>query len=147
MQYAQETAIVSHIKDEYAFLKTRGSSGCGGCTLKPTCGSASLFSFTPDTNLKVMNTLGLRAGDSVIVSMSSGKLMLGTVLIYLLPLLALFSFAVIGKMLVGEITSIMSGLGGLFLALFFVKKYIDHRNVALQFEPKMLRKIIQVDTG
>ncbi len=146
MQYVQETAIVSHIKDDYAFLKRNGSSGCGGCTLTSTCGSVSLFSFNPDTNLKVMNTLGLRAGDSVIVNMPSGKLMLGTVLIYLLPLLALFSFAVIGKMLVGEITSIMSGLGGLCLALFFVKKYIDHRNVALQFEPKMLRKIIQVGT-
>ena len=145
MQFAQETAVVSHIEDGYAFLKASASAGCGSCASKTACGNFSLFNETPDSNLKTANTLGLQEGDSVIVSIPSDKLLLGTLLVYLLPLLSLFLFAILGKIIIGETASIVFGVAGLFLALFAVKKIIAHRSVTRQFEPKLLRKIIQVD--
>lgn len=147
MQFAQETVVVSHIEDGYAFLKASASEGCGGCASKSACGKFSLFSDTPDLNLKIANTLGLQKGDSAIVSIPSDKLLLGTLLVYLLPLLSLFFFAILGKILIDETASIVFGVAGLFLALFAVKKFIAYRSVTRQFEPKLLRKIIQVDTS
>jgi sigma-E factor negative regulatory protein RseC len=147
MQLAEQTAIVNHVDGDLAYLKANSNAGCGSCSSKLSCGSTSLFSFTPNNYLKVTNTLDLRAGDSVIVSIPSEKLLFGTVLVYLLPLFVLFGFAIVGKLLLGESASILLGLVGLFLSLIFVKKFIAQKNIRPQFEPVIQRKIIRVNAN
>ena len=146
MELAQEAAIVSYTKGEFAYLKTQGSSACGNCSSKSSCSSFSLFNFTPKANLKVPNTLDLKEGDQVIVGMAPEKLIVGTVLIYILPLLSLFVFAAIGKTIAGEGASIIAGLGGFVVSLLFVRNLVSQQNVSKGFEPKLLKKVIQVKT-
>lgn len=146
MELAQEAAIVSYIKGEFAYLKTQASSTCGNCSSKSSCSSFSLFNFTPKANLKVTNTLGLKEGDQVIVGLAPEKLIVGTVLMYILPLLSLFVFAAIGKTLVGEGASIIAGLGGFVASLLFVRSLVSKHNVSKGFEPRLLKKVIQVKT-
>ena len=146
MRYLQETAIVSHTEGDFAFLKTDSSSQCGHCDSKSSCGSLSLFNVTPKTDLKVENTLGLIEGDSVVVALPSNRLLLGTLLIYLFPLLSLLLFSVIGRMVGGETVSILAGFGGFFASLIIVKKLISHQSLASKFNPKLLRKVIPLTT-
>lgn len=144
MQVTQETATVSFIKGDFAYLETGSTSVCGSCSAKSSCGS---FSFLKRSNsfLRVVNTLNLKSGDSVIVGLATNKLLLGSVLMYLLPLLMFFLFAFVGKVAGGETTSIIAGIVGLLGGLLVLKRVVGRSNVAKQFEPKVIRKVVGIN--
>ena len=145
MQFAEETAIVSQVDGDFVLLETQNNGSCGNCSSKSGCGTvSSIFSLKPRNSLKISNTLQLKEGDSVIVAMSPDKLLLATVLMYLSPLLLLFSLSILAKIFIGESASIIAGLSGLFIGLFFVKKYTQQSEIAKMFQPKLIRKVINV---
>ena len=147
MSLEQEFAEVVSVDGGYAFLKTNNKNACGECSSKGACGSMKLFEPRKNEkyNIRVKNTLNLKIGDSVVLELSASKLIQGTFLIYLLPLFSLFLFAGMGKLLAGEIASVFTGIGGLIIALFFVKKFVSHNTVSDQFVPKVTRKILTID--
>ena len=148
MSPEQEIAKVVFIEGNYAFLKTQNQNACGECASKSSCGSMKLFTPKLDDkyNIRVENTLDLKAGDSVILELPASKLIQGTWLIYLFPLLSLFVCAGLGKLIGGELLSMSAGLGGLFIALFMVKRFVAQKPVAERFVPKVSRKVLLVDT-
>lgn len=147
MQFVEETAFVSHIVGDFVFLETQNNGSCGNCSSKVGCGSvSSIFTFKPRNKLKVNNTLGLKQGDSVIIAMAADKLLMATVLMYVTPLVLLFTFSLIAKLLMGETASIVAGLCGLFIGLLWVKRYTEQSVVAEQFQPKLIHKIINIKT-
>lgn len=146
MQYTEETALVIKTDSDFAYLETQNATSCGNCSTKTGCGSVSaIFTFKPRNQLKINNTLGLKTGDSVIVAMPSDKLLIATVLMYLLPLLSLFVFSYVAKLFFGEVASIIMGLVGLFLALMIIKRFTQRDNFASYFQPKMIRQIIKLE--
>ena len=146
MQLAEEIAIVSHLDGDFAFLETQNRASCGNCTSKSGCGAvSSIFTYKPKSSLKVINSLKLKSGDSVVVGIHSGNFLQATLLMYLFPLMFMFSVSLFAKLFFGETESILAGLVGLFSGLFIVKKYTQIKNVANQFQPKLIRKIINVD--
>ncbi len=148
MQFAEETAVVSSVDGDFVFLETQNSASCSNCSSKSGCGSvSSIFTFKPKNKLRVNNTLGLKKGDSVIVALASDKLLIATVLMYLSPLILLFTFSLIAKFLIGETASILAGLCGLFVGLLWVKRFTQQSAIAKQFEPKLVRKIINVEVA
>ena len=129
-----EEGVVRFIKDGYAYLETVDSSGCGKCSSKSACSSASFFSSHVDPTLRVLNKDNLKAGEHVRIGMSPEKLLLGTLLVYMLPLFSLFLLAAIGKYLGGETMSIIMGGVGLAAGLLVAKRVIAKKGVARQFE-------------
>jgi len=147
VQFTEETALVSHVEGNFVFLETQNNGSCGNCSSKTGCGSvSSIFTFKPRNKLKINNTLELEQGDSVIVAMAADKLLMATVLMYLSPLILLFIFSLIAKLLMGETASIVAGLCGLFIGLLLVKQFTQKSAVAEQFQPKLIRKIINIET-
>lgn len=145
MQFAEETAVVSRVDGDFVILDIQNNGSCGNCSSKSGCGSvSSIFSLKPRNSLKIDNTLQLKEGDSVIVAMSADKLLLATVLMYLSPLVLLFTFSIFAKLFFGETASIVAGIFGLFLGLFWVKKYTQQNNISKMFQPKLIRKVINV---
>lgn len=141
MQYTHETATVSFIKGDYAFLETvSAESSCSKCSSRSSCGSLSFFN-RPASHLRVKNTIDLKAGDSVVLALGTNKILFGTVVMYLLPLLVLFLFAAIGKSFGSELFSIVAGLCGLFGSLLLIKKFVKKASVAKGFEPTIIRKV------
>ena len=146
MQFAEETAVVSYLDGDFVFIETQNSASCGNCASKSGCGSvSSIFTFKPRNKLRVHNTLGLKEGDSVIVTLASNKLLMATILMYLFPLILLFTFSLIAKLLIGETASILAGLCGLFVGLLWVKLFTKQSSIAKKFEPILVRKIINVE--
>lgn len=135
----QESAQVTNIEGDYAFLKASRNSSCGSCSSKGSCGSFKLINSASASNplIKVKNTLNLNAGDIVQLDFSSSRLIQGTLLVYIIPILSLFVFAIIAKLIIGEGASIVAGLAGLFIALFIVKKFISQENISTQFTPNV----------
>ena len=140
---SEETATVSYLEGEYAFLETKSTSACGTCSAQSTCGSLSFFK-KKVSHLRVKNTLNLNAGDSVLLGMQSEKLLFGSVLIYIVPIFSLFTFAGLGRVWGGEGLSILMGVVGLFLALLFVKHFVAQSRISKQFEPILIRKVIGI---
>ena len=135
----QEEGIVRYVKDGYAYLKTEDNASCGHCSAKSVCSSASFVSNNSvsdnsDYSIRILNKDNLKAGDKVRIELSSQKLLLGTVLIYVLPLLFLLILAGIGKVLGGELVSILMGVSGLFLGFFIIRKFVSKKEVACQFD-------------
>ena len=142
----QETAEVVYIKGEHAFLKTINKTSCGECSSKASCGSVRLFKSAIDKEytIKVENNIDLKAGDSVQLGLAPSKLIQGALLVYLFPIFSLFLFAALGKLWGGEGLSILAGLGGLFVALLLVKKYIAQKTITERFSPKVLAKVDRI---
>ena len=138
----REIAEVSYTDGEYVFLKTsNAASACGECPSKGACGSVKLFKpVVKADEIKIKNSLDLKRGDSVLLELAPSKLLQGTLLVYLLPLISLMVFAMLGKIVAGEGGSIIAGLVGMVLSLFFVSKYLSKKAVSQQFTPKILDK-------
>lgn len=146
MQFAEEKAVVSNVDGDFVFLQTLSKTSCSNCYLKSGCGQVStIFTLQRNNKLKINNTLNLHEGDSVIVGMAPDKLLIATVLMYLSPLLLLFVFSFIAKILLGEYASIIFGMIGLFSGLLLVKKITQQKSIASSFQPKLIRKIITVN--
>ncbi|MEE9326625.1 MAG: SoxR reducing system RseC family protein [Cocleimonas sp.] len=142
----QETAIVSNIKDGYADLIIDSQSACGACASKSSCGQSSILNSSPKQKnvLRIYSQLSLQAGDTVIIGIKPNQLLLATVMMYILPLIVFIIFAVIGKYLGGEHTSILAGLFGLFCGIFFLRKYVSQNKISNQFQPKILNKVVSI---
>ncbi len=137
----RELAEVSYIDGEYVFLKTSNASACGECSSKGSCGSVKLFNpVVKNDEIKVKNSLDLKEGDSVVLELAPSKLLQGTFLVYLLPLISLMVFSLLGKIVAGEGVSIIAGLVGMVVSLFFVSKYLAKKTVSQKFTPTMLEK-------
>lgn len=150
MKNIEEKATVSGIDREFVFLETQNIGSCGNCTSKKGCGQVnSVFRFKTNTKLKLKahSNLNLKVGDEVIVALPSDKLLKATILVYLSPLLLLFVFSLIAKLMFSETTSIVMGVFGLSLGLFLVNQYAKHQSVASEFEPKLVRKIINLEVA
>jgi sigma-E factor negative regulatory protein RseC len=148
---AEETVKVTLIKDGFAYVETAKASACGSCASKSSCGSFNFFSAnqqkkSPELGLRVKNTLNLKAGDSAVLTLSSEKLLLGTLLLYLFPIIILLVSASIAKYFAGELLSTFFGLFGFTVSLLFVRSILQKQKAANQFEPTLLRKIINIET-
>ncbi|MEE9445498.1 MAG: SoxR reducing system RseC family protein [Cocleimonas sp.] len=154
---AEETVKVILVKEGYAYLETNKASACGSCASKTSCGSLNFFGSADVSNnkksdkqiesgLKVLNTLNLKVGDSAVLAISSGTLLVGTFLLYILPLLSLMVFASIAKAFAGEIVSTMIGVIGFFVTVLFVRQMLNNQKFSNQFEPTLLRKVINIET-
>ena len=137
MSLAKEIATVSFIKGSYAYLKADSASACSSCSASSACGAKNVS--TTKYNLRVNNIKNLKVGDEVVLTMESKNLLLGTAILYILPLIMLFIFAYFGKIVGGETVSVLGGVLGLFSGLIIINKTINRKGVAKQFEPKIIR--------
>ena len=144
MHFTQEEAVVNEVDNGFVYLSTNNAS-CNSCSSQSGCTSFSFLSNTQSRSLKVKNTLRLEKGDRVIVELKTEKLVLGTLLVYILPLVSLLLFSVIGKILIGEGFSILFGIAGFVLSLIIIKRIMSNRGLSDQFEPKLLKKIILIN--
>lgn len=146
MQFAEEKATVCHIDGEFVFLETQNNASCNNCSSKSGCSQvSSIFTYKLKNKLKLNNTLKLKQGDEVIIGMPVDKLLKATVLMYLSPLLVMFSFSLIAKLALGETASVIAGLLGLSAGLLFVNQFSRQKFILNQFQPTLIRKTIKLE--
>ncbi|QBZ82691.1 positive regulator of sigma(E), RseC/MucC [Hydrogenovibrio crunogenus] len=125
---------VEKVKDGMAYVSTQRETGCSGCQTQKSCGTsvlAQLFSPKATAPIQVINTLGAREGDKVILSMDESQLIKHSLMGYGLPLLGLFIGAILFKVAIAflfEVSSqdgvaIVGGVIGLLLGWGITKKY------------------------
>lgn len=84
----EETAIVTRITDGQIWIKSLQGGACGGCMQQSSCGTATLSKWLPKREFAVECDRPLQVGDQVRVGIDDSHLLLSSLVLYLLPIVA-----------------------------------------------------------
>jgi len=98
----EELAVVVKIENHQVWVESGQNSACGGCLQKASCTTNALGSVLKKKSVPVDSDIQLKAGDEVMVAIDENLLLRASLLLYLLPLIALFSGAVIADWLLAD---------------------------------------------
>lgn len=139
----EQQAKVTHVEGDQVWMTVERQSGCQHCSLSEGCGTGSLGKLMgyKSTEWVFSNRLGLKSGDKVILAIPETSYLLGSFLIYLLPLLTFFLTATIAELIWHtEWVSILSSILGLAAGLVF-STGLSRRRYATALQPKIMRQV------
>ncbi|MBW9267878.1 MAG: SoxR reducing system RseC family protein [Candidatus Thiodiazotropha sp. (ex. Lucinisca nassula)] len=136
----EETAMVVEANTDYLWVETRSRSGCSQCSSSCTTSLVSKLFGMKRNRLKLENTLGVVAGDRVIVGIPDELLVKASVWAYLFPLLAMFAVSATGGVMgVGEGTQALLAMVGLAAGFALVRWGTSRQGARVRFRPSLLR--------
>ena len=118
---SEDIGTITSITGNKITVEIPKGGGCKSCSMHGICGTNStpiILTFDTDGTY--------RMGDKVRVSVSSNIKLLSTVIVYLLPLAALFAFYLIARNYMQELGAILAGFIGLCLS-FLVVRFLDKK--------------------
>ncbi len=141
----EEQATVVRSDAQGVWIALQRQSACGQCSVRGGCGTTVLGKVMGQRMSRVRAVSGLKveAGDRVIVGLDERALVKGSLAVYMVPLLLLIVFALIGRWLFdnNEPFIILSGLSGLVAGFVWLGRF-SCRNIGnKEYQPVILRKI------
>ncbi len=89
----EELAVVVKIENHQVWVESGANNACGGCLQKASCTTNALGSVLKKKSVPVDSDIQLKTGDQVMVAIDENLLLRASLLLYLLPLIALFTGA------------------------------------------------------
>lgn len=89
----EELAVVVKIENHQVWVESGANSACVGCLQKASCTTNALGSVLKKKSVPVDSDIQLKTGDQVMVAIDENLLLRASLLLYLLPLIALFTGA------------------------------------------------------
>lgn len=139
----EEKAIVVSSNAQYAWVSPLKSGSCAGCPSASTCSTSFLNKILKrreERTVRVDNLDNVSTGEHVVVGIHSVNLLLSSALAYLLPILCLLVFSLIGKVFFNEAMSICLGIAGLAFGFLAANRAAANVMVCSKLEPVMLGK-------
>jgi sigma-E factor negative regulatory protein RseC len=143
----EQRAIILSIEQDQqsnkstATLEIERQTACGLCGQTRGCGNriwGNLLGHS-DASFKANNTIGALVGQTVIVAIDEQVLLKSALLLYGLPLICLFVFALLANAMWGtELASMLGGLAGLLVGWLWIKGYLVHRPFILSQQPEII---------
>lgn len=136
-----EHARVVALEQDYAWVETERQTACGTCSARQGCGTATLAKVLGGrrTRLRVINDLPLQVGSEVLIGISEGALVQGSLAVYLVPLLLLLLGAGSGDLLfASDGMAIAGGLIGLATGLLWLRRFTARIRTDRRFQPVVL---------
>lgn len=152
----EETAVVVQCQDNYAWVETERKTACGQCTLNKGCGTAVLSKLLGNriSRVKALNPLAAKEGETVVVGLPEDVLLRGSVMVYLVPLVMMIVFALLGEgvaekfaLASSEPLSIVFAIIGLLLSAVWIRRYTGKINRDKRYQPVILRRFNRVQGG
>jgi len=100
----EELAVVVKIENHQVWVESGQAGACGGCLQKASCTTNALGSVLKKKSVPVDSDIQLKTGDKVIVAIDENLLLRASLLLYLVPLIALFTGAGIADWLLVDNT-------------------------------------------
>lgn len=150
-----EKAFIVGVEDGIAWVETQRKTSCGSCQARKSCGTSVLQKVLGNkrTRLKVNNPNRFSIGDEVVLGLQEAALVKGSLLLYALPLIAMFGFALVGMTLFGflgmEFTegySILFSLAGLGVGFWYVALSSRRLSADADYQAEILERIENVVT-
>lgn len=140
----EETGVVVAIDNDQAWVQTIRKSACSSCEAKSGCGQGVLARMSDGKANQVLvnNSLDLAVGDEVLIGIPEDLLIKASLMVYLLPLLAMIVAASATEkwLAPGDGWVALAGGTGLAVGFLMVKWYSSFHNSNPKFCPKMIRK-------
>ncbi len=146
----EEKAVVIKSEDGVAWVQTGRKTACGGCSLNKGCGVSVLERMLGERVmlLKALDPISTHQGDEVVIGIRESALVKGSVVVYILPLLAMILFAMLGSTVVApwlglplEGTSIVMGGAGLGVGFWGVSLFSRRIRQDSDYQPVILRVV------
>jgi sigma-E factor negative regulatory protein RseC len=136
-------ARVTAVEPGYAWIESERRSGCSHCSNSGSCGVSALGKLfgVQRLHLRLPDTLGVQAGDDVIVGLSERRLVAAAAVAYMLPLLIMIVIALAGGQL-GQDQGVLALLSfiGLVIGLWLARYQARRTMVSHGYLPVMLKK-------
>jgi sigma-E factor negative regulatory protein RseC len=133
----QKATVISR-DGNIVWVEAERQSTCGQCAARNGCGTGLLAKHVGQrfSRIAVNTDLALRVGQPVMVSIPEQALLSGAVMMYLLPLIALFASAMLTRMVGGgELLQIVSGLIGLCAGFIWVRRRVKDQSPGIKVQP------------
>jgi len=98
----EELAIVTKIENHQVWVESGTHSACGGCLQKASCTANAIGSVLKKKSVPVDSDIQLKPGDQVMVAIDENLLLRASLLLYLVPIIALFTGAGIADWLLPD---------------------------------------------
>jgi len=146
----EENARVIAIENNQLLLEAETKAACNACAAKQGCGTSVLSKWVGRkfTRFQAPNTVNAQVGDEVVVGLAEEAMLKGSVLVYLLPLLAMIGFALLADSLISTDTAsrdllvLVSAVAGFALMLFISRWFLSTNSNRSKLTPVVLRKNI-----
>ena len=146
----EERARVVAVRNDQLLLEAQTQSACGGCEARQGCGTSVLSKWVGRrfTRFQAKNTVNARVGDEVVVGLAEEAMLKGSVLVYLMPLLAMIVMAVLADSLipfdaaVRDLLVLIAAFAGFLLMLVVSRLFLSSRRNRSQLQPVVIRKNI-----
>lgn len=154
----EERAEVVGIDGNDVWVETQRRSACAQCAVNHGCGTAVLGKVigVKRSRVRVLNPNDTRVsiGDEIIVGINEQALVRGSFMIYLVPLVFLFLFGLLGEVLSRQLNimnpdvlSIIFGLFGLLTGFYLVKRFSRDIRSDLRYQPVLLHRVAHNNSG
>jgi sigma-E factor negative regulatory protein RseC len=143
----EELAVVVKIENHRVWVESRQNSACGGCQQKASCTTNALGSVLKKKSVPVDSDIQLKTGDEVMVAIDESLLLRASILLYLVPLIALFTGAGIADWLLADnalyadIWITVSTLVSFLFSLWLINKAQNLLILSYYAPPVVVRRI------
>ncbi|MDD2722896.1 MAG: SoxR reducing system RseC family protein [Methylovulum sp.] len=142
----EELAVVVKIENHQVWVEGGQASACGGCQQKASCTTNALGSVLKKRSVPVDNDMPLKLGDTVIVAIDENLLLRASLLLYLMPLIALFIGAGIADGLLddsgyADLWIAGSAVFGFLLSLWLINKMQKLLLLSYYARPVVVKKV------
>ena len=146
----EEQAQVIEIKGDILFLQAQTQSACGSCAANKGCGTSLLAKVVGRkfTHFQAENNVNAKVGDIVVVGLDEDALLKGSMVMYMIPILAMLVFALLADhlltsdVLYRDLMTAATAMMGLVWGSLLSKWYFARESSVRVFAPVVLRKII-----
>jgi sigma-E factor negative regulatory protein RseC len=153
----EERAEVVGIDDDDIWVETQRRSACAKCAVNNGCGTAVLGKVigVKRSRVRVLNPKNTRVsiGDEIVVGINEQALVRGSLMIYLVPLIFMFLFGLLGEVLSQQLNiknpdllAIALGLCGLITGFYLVKRFSRDIRSDSRYQPVLLHRVIPSKT-
>ena len=146
----EERARVIAVENGQLLLEAQTKASCSACAVKQGCGTSVVSKWVGRkfTRFQAPNTVNARVGDEVVVGLAEEAMLKGSVLVYLLPLLAMIGFALLADSLIAADTAsrdlmvLIAAVAGFSLMLVISRLLLSTGSNSSKLTPVVLRKNI-----
>lgn len=138
---ATEEGVVIKTDAGAAWVKTSKTGACKECSARGSCHSSG----GEEMQVEVLNEVGAKVGDRIVLSFETGSLLKATFLLYVFPILLLILGAVIGQETASYLDfnpsgfAAVTGFSFFFAALMIVKIKANQLAKRNEYRPKIIK--------
>lgn len=141
----EEQAVVTQVSQGQVWIQRLQGGACGGCMQQATCGTATLAKLLPKREFAVECELSVQAGEQVVVAIDDAHLLSTSLLMYVLPLLAMLIVVGLASVAlpaaVAEVWLPAVALVSLLLAFWLIHRFQAVFLLHFCFKPQIVRKV------